>query len=75
MDIGFSFLPAFYNQGYAYERALKVKELALTEFGLKQISAITTKTNYPSQKLIKKLGLKFIDNKLKNNWVAAKFLF
>lgn len=60
VDIGFSFLPAYYKQGYAQESALKVKELAIKEFGLTQISAITTKTNYPSQKLIEKLGLKFI---------------
>lgn len=59
MDIGFSFLPQFIGKGNAFEAANKVKEIAMNEFGIKNISAITTKTNIPSQKLIEKLGLKF----------------
>ena len=58
-DIGFSFLPEFIGKGFAGETALKMKELALTEFGLKNLSAITTNANIPSQKLIEKLGLTF----------------
>ena len=60
VDIGFSFLPQYGKKGYAYESAMKVKELALNEFGLTQISAITTTANVNSQKLIKKLGLRFV---------------
>jgi len=60
VDIGFSFLPEYGKQGYALESALKVKELALTEFGLTQINAITTVANINSQKLLKKLGLRFV---------------
>lgn len=59
VDIGFSFLPAYWGQGYAFESAAKIKDLAFRELGLTQISAITTQTNYPSQKLIEKLGLQF----------------
>lgn len=58
MDIGFSFLPQFIGKGNAFEAANKLKEVAMSEFGIKNISAITTKTNIPSQKLIEKLGLK-----------------
>lgn len=59
VDIGFSLLERFEGKGYAYEAAFKVKSIGMDEFGLKKISAITTKDNFSSQKLIEKLGLKF----------------
>lgn len=58
-DIGFSFLPEFEGNGYGFESASKLLATAVEEFSLKKISAITTKTNFSSQKLIEKLGLKF----------------
>ncbi|MBU4538891.1 MAG: GNAT family N-acetyltransferase [Weeksellaceae bacterium] len=59
-DIGFSFLPEFEGQGYGFESASKLLKTAFNEFGLKKISAITTKTNFSSQKLIERLGLKYL---------------
>lgn len=59
VDIGFSLLDEFEGKGYAYEAALKVKSIGMDDFGLKKLSAITTKDNHSSQKLIEKLGLKF----------------
>lgn len=59
LDIGFSFLEKYEGKGYAYESANKLKELAATDFGVHKISAITTKDNFSSQKLIERLGLKF----------------
>lgn len=58
-DIGFSFLSEFERKGYGFEASKKIMEIAFSEFGLKKISAITTKENISSQKLIEKLGLKF----------------
>lgn len=58
-DIGFSFLPEFEGNGYGFESASKLLETVIQEFNLKKISAITTKTNFSSQKLIEKLGLKY----------------
>lgn len=58
-DIGFSFLPEFEGNGYGFESASKLLETVVQEFSLKKVSAITTKTNFSSQKLIEKLGLKF----------------
>jgi RimJ/RimL family protein N-acetyltransferase len=52
-------LDEFEGNGYAYEAALKIKSVGMDDFGLKKISAITTKDNFSSQKLIEKLGLKF----------------
>ncbi|UMQ40507.1 GNAT family N-acetyltransferase [Chryseobacterium sp. Y16C] len=59
VDIGFSLLDEFEGKGYAYEAASKVKSIGIDDFGLKKISAITSKGNFSSQKLIEKLGLKF----------------
>jgi [ribosomal protein S5]-alanine N-acetyltransferase len=59
LDIGFSFLEKYEGKGFAYESANKLKEVAARDFGVKKISAITTKDNFSSQKLIERLGLKF----------------
>ena len=58
-DIGFSFLPQFEGNGYGFESSKKLMEVAFSEFDLKKISAISTKENISSQKLIEKLGLKY----------------
>jgi RimJ/RimL family protein N-acetyltransferase len=60
VDIGFAFLPAYEKQGYALEAASKMKEVGRSHFGLTKISAITTKENIGSQKLLEKLGLTFV---------------
>lgn len=59
VDIGFAFLPPYEKQGYGFEAAQKVKELALNEFNIKKLSAITLKENIDSQNLLIKLGLSF----------------
>ncbi len=60
VDIGFAFLPQFEKQGYAFESASKIKEAGFQVFDIEEISAITTKENIASQKLLEKLGLKYI---------------
>ncbi len=61
IDIGFALLPDFENLGYGYESAAKLVEVGINEFQIKRISAITTKENIASQKLIEKLGLKYVN--------------
>ena len=61
IDIGFALLPAYENMGYGYESAAKLLEVAVKDFSIKLISAITTKENIASQKLIEKLGLKYVN--------------
>lgn len=56
LDIGFAFLPPYERMGYAFEAAEKIKNIAFKELGIKSISAITSKTNVASQKLLVKLG-------------------
>ncbi|MDO9274948.1 MAG: GNAT family N-acetyltransferase [Lutibacter sp.] len=60
IDIGFAMLPAYENRGYGFESAKKLIEVGIKVFHIKRISAITTKENISSQKLIEKLGLKYI---------------
>lgn len=59
LDIGFAFLPEYEGKGYAYEASNKLKEIAFSKFNITKISAITVKENLNSQKLLRKLGLKF----------------
>ncbi|WP_144283126.1 GNAT family N-acetyltransferase [Chryseobacterium echinoideorum] len=59
MDIGFSVLEKFEGKGLMFEAAQKIISVGMSDFGLKKISAITTKDNFSSRKLIEKLGLKF----------------
>lgn len=59
-DIGFALLPNYEGQGYAYEAARMLMSGAQQDFGVQAISAITTEENISSQKLIEKLGLKFL---------------
>lgn len=61
-DIGFSFLPEYEGKGYGFEAASALLEVAFSEFGLQKISAITSNANTSSQKLIEKLGLKYLKN-------------
>ena len=57
-DIGFALLPQFEGKGYGFESANKLKNIASDEFGIEILSAITTKINFSSQKLLEKLGFK-----------------
>lgn len=62
IDLGFAFLPSFEKKGYGFESANKLLDAAIYSFHLKQISAITSKHNVDSQKLLTKIGLKHIEN-------------
>lgn len=59
-DIGFSFLPEFEGKGYGFEASSKLLSNAFTDWGIAKVSAITSKENKASQKLIEKLGLKYL---------------
>jgi len=58
-DIGFAFLPAFGNNGYAYEAANAVLMNVTRIYHLSHILATTIPENINSIKLLKKLGLLF----------------
>ena len=58
-DIGFSFFPAYWAQGYAYEAARAALGHARDKLGVGRILAITTKDNEPSMRLLARLGFRF----------------
>ena len=59
VDIGFAFLPEFWNQGFAFEAAQAVMLYARDVLKLPRIVAITNKDNDASGKLLEKLGMRF----------------
>ncbi len=70
-DIGFAFLPAFSNQGYAYEATKAVLENLIKTNHLSHILATTIPENQNSIKLLKKLGLSF-EKKIEVNKVKLQ---
>jgi RimJ/RimL family protein N-acetyltransferase len=61
-DIGFAFLPDFWNQGFAFEAAAAILTDARERLKLNRILAIVNPDNDPSIKLLEKLGFKFERN-------------
>jgi len=58
-DIGFAFLPDFWNRGYAFEAAAAVLNYARQRLKLDRVLAIVNPDNDASIKLLQKLGFKF----------------
>ncbi|MGZ5041572.1 MAG: GNAT family N-acetyltransferase [Usitatibacter sp.] len=58
VDIGFAFLPRFWNRGYAVESARAVLEYGRGTLGLGRIVAITSPDNEPSIRLLERIGLR-----------------
>jgi len=56
-DIGFAFLPDFWNKGFAFESSAAVLKDARERLNLERVLAITNQDNEPSIKLLQKLGL------------------
>jgi RimJ/RimL family protein N-acetyltransferase len=57
-DIGFSFLPEYWSQGYAFEAAAAALRHARGAVGVGRVVAITTKDNGPSMRLLARLGFR-----------------
>lgn len=58
-DIGFAFLPQYTGKGYAFESAAAVLDHAWDKLAMKRVLAITSKDNYHSERLLKRLGFKY----------------
>jgi RimJ/RimL family protein N-acetyltransferase len=59
VDIGFAFLPEFWNKGYAFESASAILFYGKDVLKLPRIVAITNKDNDASAQLLEKLELRF----------------
>ena len=56
IDLGFAFLPRYYNMGFAFESATAVINFATNTLDLRKLLAITTEYNQRSVRLLEKLG-------------------
>lgn len=61
-DLGFALLAPYEGQGYGFESANKILKIAVKEYELHIIDAITTHANLASQKLLLKLGFNYKAN-------------
>jgi RimJ/RimL family protein N-acetyltransferase len=59
-DIGFAFLPTYWNKGYAFESAAAVMNHARNVLGIREVLAITSPDNEASARLLEKIGLRFV---------------
>ena len=71
VDIGFAILPEFAGKGYTYEAAKEIIERS--EF--KSFYGITSEENIASQKLLTKLGLKFVKKFQFGNYEDESLLY
>ena len=58
VDIGYAYLEPYCGRGYAYEAGMAVLALA-PALGLKRVLAITSPNNLASNRLLRKMGLRF----------------
>ena len=58
-DIGFAFLPEYWNRGFAYEAADAVLKYGHSHLGIVKIVGLTSEENPGSINLLKKLGMDF----------------
>jgi len=58
-DIGFAYLPEFWNRGFAYEAAEAIMKYGHSTLGVKKIVGLTSEDNLGSINLLKKLGMDF----------------
>ncbi len=58
-DIGYAFLPEFWNLGYAFEAAQATLRHGAGKFGLKRVIAVVSPGNSGSIRVLEKSGLNF----------------
>ena len=58
-DIGFAFLPEYWNRGFAYEAAEAIMKYGRSTLGVNKIVGLTSEDNPGSINLLKKLGMDF----------------
>ena len=60
VEIGWRLRKEFWNRGYATEAAQACLDFAFQQAGLSEVYSFTSLLNLPSQKVMQKLGMKFV---------------
>ena len=68
VDIGYAFLERAWGKGYAQEAAAAVLAHARSALGLPTIVAITNPDNGASQRVLEKIGLRFLEMRELPGW-------
>lgn len=66
-DIGYRFIPRFWSKGYATESSLAVLEYGFNKLNIETICGAAENRNIASNKVLQKIGLKFINEFLYEN--------
>ncbi len=61
-DIGYRFIPRFWGNGYATESSLAVLDFGFKELNIKTICGAADIENVTSNKVLQKIGLKYIND-------------
>jgi ribosomal-protein-alanine N-acetyltransferase len=69
-DIGYRFIPRFWGKGYATESALAVLDYGFNELNIKTIFGAAEIDNIASNKVLQKIGLRFINEFHFENGIA-----
>ena len=70
IELGYKINKNFWNQGYASESALVIKEYARDVLGLKDLISIIEPSNHASIRVAEKVGLKFWKKSFFNNEIV-----
>ena len=70
-DIGYRFIPRFWRKGYATESALVVLDFGFKELDIKTICGAADIENVASNKVLQKIGLKYINDFLFEDIIAS----
>lgn len=64
VDVGYAFLPRFWNHGFAKEAALACVEYGERVLGLDRVLAITSPHNIPSARVLRGIGFQHEDTRI-----------
>lgn len=75
-DIGFRFIPRYWGKGYATESSMAAINFGFSELNIETMCGAAEKGNMASNKILKKIGLKFVNEftyeNVPCNWYELK---